>query len=71
MRKEIDNIDTEMNNLFDKVKNITKTSSEINKSLETSREKIHKLNSVNLLLKKVFKLNNLYIYIIFKYTIFN
>jgi len=53
MRKEIDNIDTEMNNLFDKVKNITKTSSEINKSLETSREKIHKLNSVNLLLKKL------------------
>jgi len=53
MRKEIENIDTEMNNLFDKVKNITKTSSEINNSLETSREKIHKLNSVNLLLKKV------------------
>jgi len=54
MRKEIDNIDTEMNNLFDKVKNITKTSSEINNSLETSREKIHKLNSINLLLKKVY-----------------
>ncbi|ORY36258.1 hypothetical protein LY90DRAFT_60018 [Neocallimastix californiae] len=53
MRKEIDNIDTEMNNLFDKVKNITKTSSEINNSLETSREKIHKLNSINLLLKKL------------------
>ncbi|OUM67948.1 hypothetical protein PIROE2DRAFT_4503 [Piromyces sp. E2] len=53
MRKEIENIDTEMNNLFDKVKNITKTSSEINNSLETSRAKIHKLNSVNLLLKKL------------------
>eukprot|EP00833_Pecoramyces_ruminatium_P008909 jgi/Orpsp1_1/1182941/evm.model.c7180000083224.1 len=53
MRKEIDNIDTEMNNLFEKVKNITKTSSEINNSLETSREKIHKLNSINLLLKKL------------------
>ncbi|ORX75722.1 hypothetical protein BCR32DRAFT_296718 [Anaeromyces robustus] len=53
MRKEIENIDTEMNSLFDKVKNITKTSSEINNSLETSREKIHKLNNVNLLLKKL------------------